>query len=40
MYRDWQIPMYNLKFSLIEVPLEELLAEQEREYWSEVGDPR
>lgn len=31
LYRDWQIPMYNLEFSLIQVPLEELEAEQERE---------
>jgi hypothetical protein len=34
LYRDWQIPMYNLEFSLIQVPLEELEAEQERELWS------
>lgn len=34
LYRDWQIPMYNLDFSLIQVPLEELEAEQERELWS------
>jgi hypothetical protein len=40
LYRDWQIPMYNLEFSLIPVSLEELEAEQEREYWSMVGDPR
>ncbi|MCP1761167.1 hypothetical protein [Bradyrhizobium japonicum] len=32
--RDWQIPMYNLDFSLIQVPLEDLEAEQERELWS------
>jgi hypothetical protein len=40
LYQDWQIPMYNLEFSLIPVSLEELEAEQEREYWSMVGDPR
>jgi len=40
LYRDWQIPMYNLDFSLIPVTLEELQAEQEAEYWSMVGDPR
>jgi hypothetical protein len=40
LYRDWQIPMYNLEFSLIPVTLEELEAAQEREYWSMVGDPR
>jgi len=40
LYRNWQIPMYNLDFSLIPVSLEELEAAQEREYWSMVGDPR
>lgn len=39
-YRDWQIPMYNLDFSLIPVSLDDLEAAQEREYWSMVGDPR
>jgi hypothetical protein len=37
---EWQIPMYNLEFNLIPVTLSELEAEQEREYWSMVGDPR
>jgi hypothetical protein len=40
LYGDWQIPMYNLEFSLIPVPIEQLRAEQEAEYWSMVGDPR
>lgn len=40
LYQHWQIPMYALDFSLIPVTLEELEAEQEREYWSMVGDPR
>jgi hypothetical protein len=40
LYRTWQIPMYNLDFSLIPLTLEELEAAQEREYWSVVGDPR
>jgi hypothetical protein len=40
LYNEWQIPMYNLEFSLIPVTLAELEAEQEREYWSMVGDPR
>jgi hypothetical protein len=40
LYGDWQIPMYNLEFSLIPVPLEQLRAEQEAEYWSMVGEPR
>jgi hypothetical protein len=31
--------MYALDFSLIPVTLEELEAEQEREYWSMVGGP-
>ena len=39
LYRTWQIPMYNLDFSLIPMSLEELEAAQEREYWSMVGDP-
>jgi hypothetical protein len=34
LYHDWQIPMYNLDFSLIPVPVEELEAEQDREFWS------
>ncbi|WP_249781064.1 hypothetical protein [Bradyrhizobium sp. dw_78] len=40
LYDTWQIPMYNLEFALIPVPLDELEAAQEREYWSMVGDPR
>lgn len=40
LYQSWQIPMYNLDFSLIPVTFEELEAAQEREYWSMVGDPR
>jgi hypothetical protein len=40
LFDSWQIPMYNLDFSLIPVTREELEAEQEREYWSMVGDPR
>lgn len=40
LYRDWQIPMYNLDFSLIPVSLDDLEAAQECEYWSMVGDPR
>jgi hypothetical protein len=40
LYRQWQIPMYDLDFSLIPVTLAELEAEQEQEYWSMVGDPR
>jgi hypothetical protein len=40
LYNEWQIPMYNLEFSLIPVSLEELEAEQDREFWSMAGDPR
>ena len=36
-YHHWQLPMYNLKFGVIDVPLEELKARQEAAYWSEVG---
>ena len=39
LYNEWQIPMYNLDFSIIPVPLEELQAEQESGYWAMVGDP-
>ncbi len=39
LYRQWQIPMYNLDFSLIPVTLAELEAQQEQEYWSMVGHP-
>lgn len=39
LYDDWQIPMYNLDFSLIPVSLEKLQAEQESEYWAMAGDP-
>jgi hypothetical protein len=31
--------MYNLDFRLVPVTIDELRAEQEREYWSMVGDP-
>lgn len=39
LYHQWQIPMYNLDFKPIPVTMEELKAEQEREYWAMVGDP-
>jgi hypothetical protein len=38
LYQTWQIPMYNLDFSLSPVTLKELEATQEREYLS-VGKP-
>jgi len=34
----WQLPMYNFDLSIIDVPLDELKAEQEALFWSEVGD--
>lgn len=33
----WQIPMYNLDFQMLSVPLEDLEAGREAAYWSEVG---
>lgn len=36
-YNLWQLPMYNLDFSKIDVPLEQLEAEREAAYWAEVG---
>lgn len=37
LYREWQIPMYDLDFSLVEVSREELEAARESEYWSMVA---
>ena len=31
------MPMYSLDFKMIEVSLEELKREQERELWNEIG---
>jgi hypothetical protein len=36
---DWQLPMYHFDFSPIHVPLDELEAQQEAIFWSELGDP-
>lgn len=33
----WQLPMYNLEFDLISVPLEQLEAQREAALWQEVG---
>lgn len=38
MYNNWQIPMYNINFSRIDVPLSELEKERDAHFWSEVGD--
>ena len=37
-YNHWQLPMYNLKFDLIDVPLERLEAQRKAAFWNEVGD--
>jgi hypothetical protein len=36
-YHSWQIPMYNLDFSMISVSLEELKAARDAAFWPEVG---
>jgi hypothetical protein len=38
--RGWQMPMYNLDFRLIEVPLADLEREREAAYMNEFGDWR
>lgn len=37
LLRNWQLPMYDLEFDLIKIPLEDLEAERDAAYWSEVG---
>ena len=37
-YNHWQLPMYNLKFDLVDVPLERLEAQREAAFWNEVGE--
>ena len=37
LYNGWQLPMYRVDFTRIEVSLEELRAEQERMFQAEVG---
>lgn len=34
---NWQLPMYDLDFDLIKISLEDLEAERDAAYWSEVG---
>jgi hypothetical protein len=36
-FNFWQMPMYNLEFVKIDVPLEQLKAERDAAYWAEVG---
>jgi len=37
LYEQWQLPMYRIDFRRLEVPLEDLRAEQEAMLWAEVG---
>ncbi len=37
-YDYWQLPMYNLEFSLIDVPLEVLEAQRTAAYRNEIGE--
>lgn len=37
LYHEWQLPMYRMDFSAIEVSLEELQDERDRNLWSEIG---
>jgi hypothetical protein len=38
LYRSWQMPMYRLDFSLVDVPLSELVAQREANIRAEIGD--
>jgi len=37
LYRCWQLPMYHMNFTRMEVRLEDLKAQQEGTYWAEAG---
>ncbi|MGD9715436.1 MAG: hypothetical protein AB7V46_25790, partial [Thermomicrobiales bacterium] len=37
LYDHWQLPMYRIDFTRLEVPLEDLRTEQETRLWSEIG---
>jgi hypothetical protein len=37
LYHSWQIPMYNLDFSLLPVPLEQLQRERDAIFYAEMG---
>jgi len=37
LYRSWQMPMYHLDFTLIDVPLEDLMAQREVNVQAEMG---
>ena len=36
-YHFWQLPMYNLEFDMLQVPLEDLVAQRDAAFWNEVG---
>ena len=36
---EWQIPMYDFKLGLIEIPMEDLEATQEQILWGAIGEP-
>lgn len=38
LLHDWQMPMYNINFKKIDVPLEQLQADRDASFWSEFGD--
>lgn len=37
LYRSWQMPMYHFDFAMIDVPLDELKAQQDAMMWAEAG---
>lgn len=37
LYRHWQLPMYHIDFRKIDIPLEDLEAEREANFWREAG---
>ena len=37
LYHRWQLPMYDIDFGRIDVPLTELHAQQDAYFWSQVG---
>lgn len=38
LYNQWQVPMYRIDFTPIQVPLDELRAAQNAALWDEIGD--
>jgi hypothetical protein len=37
LFNTWQMPMYNLEFTLVHVPLEELRRQRDNLFYAEVG---